>query len=69
MSACWRFWIAAAVFACVATSACDDHYDLEDDRDRPLGQVRVDQSFLRDDANRYVFLHGANLSGSTKFPA
>ncbi len=69
MSACWRFWIAAAVFACVATSACDDHYDLEDERDRPLGQVRVDQSFLRDDANRYVFLHGANLSGSTKFPA
>jgi aryl-phospho-beta-D-glucosidase BglC (GH1 family) len=34
----------------------------------PLTRVRTDLTHLRDGMNRYVMLHGVNLSGSTKVP-
>lgn len=60
---------ATALFAAFAFAGCDDHYDLDDQARDSLGAVRVDQSFLRDEYGRYVYLSGANVSGSTKFPA
>jgi len=35
----------------------------------PLTRATTDRSYLRDDYGRYLFLHGINVSGSTKVPA
>jgi len=34
----------------------------------PLTRVKTDRDYLRDQHDRYVFLHGVNVSGSTKVP-
>jgi hypothetical protein len=35
----------------------------------PLTRVRADRTYLRDEQGRYIFIHGVNVSGSTKVPA
>ena len=32
----------------------------------PMTRLTVDRTYLRDDYGRYVFFHGANVSGDTK---
>lgn len=51
-------------------TACDEKtYDLDDQAKDSITALHVDHSFFKDEQGRYFFLHGTNVSGSTKFPA
>jgi hypothetical protein len=49
-------------------AACDDGYNLDDQARDSVTRIATQQSFLKDGYGRYLFLHGANVSGSTKVP-
>lgn len=51
-------------------SACDDdEFDFEDQLDDSTTRIHTDRTYFKDEQGRYLYIHGVNLSGSTKVPA
>lgn len=49
--------------------ACDETtYDLDDQAKDSITALHTDHSYFKDEQGRYFFLHGINVSGSTKYP-
>jgi len=50
-------------------TSCGDDYTLEDQARASLTPIHTDLHYFKDANGRYMFIHGANVSGSSKFPA
>jgi len=65
-----RLWWAAAISSLLVLGAsCGHDFTLEDQARTSLTPVRTELSYFKDAHGRYLFLHGVNVSGSSKFPA
>ena len=60
------FLIAAMVLCGLG---CDDDFDLEDQLDKSITRIHTERTYFKDEHGRYLFIHGVNVSGSSKFPA
>ncbi|MBI2061387.1 MAG: cellulase family glycosylhydrolase [Nitrospirae bacterium] len=58
-----NLWLAAIV---ILSFSCSKKPVFES---RPMPRVHTDLNYIKDENGRYVYLHGVNLSGSTKFPS
>jgi aryl-phospho-beta-D-glucosidase BglC (GH1 family) len=66
-----RFCLPLLVFilllSLIAVS-CDDGFDLDDQAKKSMTPIHTYKSHFMDEHGRYLFIHGVNLSGSTKIP-
>ena len=62
-------WAVAACSLLVVASACGHDFTLEDQARASLTPIRTDLSYFKDAHGRYLYIHGVNVSGSSKFPA
>ncbi|MDP8257707.1 MAG: cellulase family glycosylhydrolase [Candidatus Alcyoniella australis] len=62
---------AVALLAiCLLLVACEaDDFNLAEQAAQPLPQIHVERTHFKDAHGRYMFVHGVNVGGSTKFPA
>lgn len=67
----WRFFCLILVsVVCLLLFACaEEDFDLDDQAAASITHISTDQSYFRDEQDRYLFLHGANVSGASKYPA
>ena len=49
--------------------SCDDDFDLEDQFDQSITAISTERTYFKDEHGRYLFMHGINVSGSTKVPS
>ena len=60
---------ALAALLCLLAMGCgSEDYSLQDQHDKSLSRLHTDRTYIRDEAGRYVFVHGVNVSGTTKLP-
>lgn len=52
---------------CIACA--EDDYTLDDQATHSITRIHTQNNYFKDEYGRYLFLHGANVSGSTKLPA
>ncbi len=63
------FFFGLIAGCCLFAAACaDESYDLDDQAADSITRIHTQQSFLKDEYGRYLFIHGVNVSGSTKYP-
>lgn len=60
--------IAMLVCGALCAASCTSSYTLEDQYRTSITRIATDRQYIRDQKGRYVFFHGVNVSGSTKFP-
>ena len=53
----------------VMVTGCDDDFDLQDQLDTGITPISTERNYLKDQHGRYFYIHGVNVSGSTKVPA
>jgi len=63
-------FILLVFLLCVFVAGCGkDDFNISDQSHKTLPKLHVDRNYIRDEYGRYVFFHGVNVSGSTKYPA
>ena len=66
----WRIGLVFLVVAALLVSACsDDDYDFEDQIVDSTTKIHTQRNYFKDEHGRYLFIHGLNVSGSSKVPA
>ncbi|MCB9475786.1 MAG: cellulase family glycosylhydrolase [Deltaproteobacteria bacterium] len=61
--------LALAAVMLLALVGCEeDDFDLDDQSDASMTHITLDQTYFKDAHGRYLFMHGVNVSGSTKVP-
>ena len=55
--------------ACLLPFACSDDYGPEDQFRESLTPIHTQLNYFKDAHGRYMYIHGVNVSGSSKFPA
>lgn len=63
--------LCLVILACffLVTGCNDSEYNLDDQAADSVTKIHTEKSYFKDQRGRYLFLHGANVSGSTKYPA
>jgi hypothetical protein len=61
-------YFLATLFLIFAISGCGEDSQQEDPFDTSLTRIHTDRTYFKDDKGRYLFMHGVNVSGSTKIP-
>ncbi len=62
-----RPWLTLAGLVVLVPACLDEAYDFTA-VEQQLTRPHTELTYLKDEAERYVFLHGINVSGSTKVP-
>ncbi len=60
--------LSALVCGALFVASCTSNFTLEDQRQSSITRIRTDRQYIRDQKQRYLYFHGINVSGSTKFP-
>jgi hypothetical protein len=61
--------LPVALASLLLLASCGDDYTLEDQARDSLTRIHTELNYFKDADGRYMFVHGANVSGSSKFPA
>jgi len=63
------FLLSCALCLLPLAASCGDDYTFEDQARASLTPIHTELHYFKDALGRYFFVHGANVSGSSKFPA
>jgi aryl-phospho-beta-D-glucosidase BglC (GH1 family) len=62
-------FVAIASLLLLVGGCAEQDFTLDDQARESITRIHTDNTYLRDADGRYLFLHGTNVSGASKYPA